>query len=121
MCDQAVKEDSSSLQVVPDWFFTQEQIDLWDDDKCYEWYDDGKNKFFDDYDDEDNFFDCYEGYQKRKAQKVKIKEELLPIAWHPSRYQDWCIPEDEKQWIEKLWAQGMGFLYLMTGYKNFLA
>ena len=93
MCDQAVKEDSSSLQFVPDWFFTQEQIDLWDDDKCYEWYDDGKNKFFDDYDDEDNFFDCYEGYQKRKAQKVKIKEELLPIAWHPSRYQDWCAPE----------------------------
>ena len=25
------------------------------------------------------------GYQKRKAQKAKIKEELLPIAWHPDR------------------------------------
>ena len=36
MCDQAVKYDSSSLQFVPDWFVTQEQIDLWDDDKCFE-------------------------------------------------------------------------------------
>ena len=78
------------------------------------------NKFFDDYDDEDNFFDCYEGYQKRKAQKVKIKEELLPIAWHPSRYWDWCVPEDEKQEIKNCGHKAWVILYLMTGYKNFL-
>ena len=36
-------------------------------------------------------------YQKRKAQKAKIKEELLPIAWHPDRVMDLCIPEDEKK------------------------
>ena len=29
--------------------------------------------------------------KKRKAQKVKIKKELMPIAWHPSRYWDWCM------------------------------
>ena len=41
---------------------TQEQIKIWRDeyyDKAAEWY---------------------EGYQKRKTQKAKIKEELLPIA-----------------------------------------
>ena len=93
MCDQAVRDDSSSLQFVPDWFVTQEQIDLWDDDdKGFEWYDDGKDKFFD------------EGYKKRKAQKAKIKEELLPITWHPSRYWDWCMSEDEKKETEKLWV-----------------
>ena len=41
--------------------------------------------------------------KKRKAQKAKIKEELLPIAWHPLRWWDWCVPEDEKRETEKLW------------------
>ena len=27
----------------------------------------------------------------------KIKEELMPIAWHPSRYWHWCMSEDEKK------------------------
>ena len=42
-------------------------------------------------------------WNKRKLQKAKIKEELLPIAWHPSRWWDWCIPEDKKKETEKLW------------------
>ena len=29
----------------------------------------------------------------------------MPIAWHPSRYWDWCVPEDEKEATEKLWKQ----------------
>ena len=41
----------------------------------------------------------YHAYQKRKAQKTSIKEELLPIAWHPSIYWDWCMSEDEKRSI----------------------
>ena len=32
---------------------------------------------------------------RRKAQNSKIKEELLPIAWHPNRVKDWCMSEDE--------------------------
>ena len=48
-------------------------------------------------DNEDKFFERYDGYQKRKAQKAKIKEELLPITWHPLRYWDWCMSEDEKK------------------------
>ena len=31
------------------------------------------------------------------------------IAWHPSRWWDWCIPEDEKQETEKLWRQVQAF------------
>ena len=80
MCDKAVKDDSSSLQFVPDWLVTQEQIGLWDDDTCFRWYDDGKDKFIEFNDDEDNFLEWYDGYKKRKAQKSKIKEELMPIA-----------------------------------------
>ena len=68
-----------------DWFVTQGQIDLWHDDDY--WHDD------------DKLIKWYEGYQKRMAQKAKIKEELLPIAWHPDRVMDWCMSEDEKgQW-----------------------
>ena len=32
MCDKAVKDDSSSLQFVPDWFIIREWIDMWFDD-----------------------------------------------------------------------------------------
>ena len=55
-------------------------------------------------DDEDKFF-CrwYDGYKKRKAQKAKMKEELVPVAWHPSRWLDWCMSEDEKSDVKKLW------------------
>ena len=51
------------LEFVPDWFVTHQQVKICHDD--------------DDYDDD--------RYQKRKSQKAKIKEELMPIAWHPNR------------------------------------
>ena len=47
---------------------------------------------------------CYEGHEKCKAQKAQIKDELMSIAWHPSRFWDWCVPEDEKKETDKLWA-----------------
>ena len=52
-------------------------------------------------DNEDNFFKLYNAYKKRKAQKASIKEELIPIAWPPSRWWNWCIPEDEKKETEQ--------------------
>ena len=51
--------------------------------------------WYEDFDDE--IIEWYEGYQKRKAQKAKIKEELLPIVWHPNRVMGWCILEDKKR------------------------
>ena len=71
-----------SLQFVPDWFLAQQQIDTWYDDD-YVYNDSGMIKW-------------YNGYQNRKAQKAKIKEELLPIAWHPNSVMDWCMPKDKK-------------------------
>ena len=85
VCDKAVRDDSSSLQYVPDWFVTREGV--------YMWYDD--SKYHDD--DDDKSFKWYNNYKKRKAQKAKIYEELLPIAWHPLRWWDWCMSEDEKR------------------------
>ena len=96
---KVVKGDSSSLQVVPDWFITKDWIDMWNDDdkdKPFEWYDDDKAKFFELL---VNiiFFEWYDGYQKHKAQKAQIKEEFLPIAWHPNCLIDWYMLEDEKR------------------------
>ena len=71
MCKRAIKADLYTLVFCPDWFITQGQIKSWYDD---------------DYDDE--ALEWYKGCQKGKAQKAKIKEELPPIAWHPSRWWD---------------------------------
>ena len=90
MCDNVMWEDPSSLQYVFHWFVTQQQVKLWHDDSKY-YYDDELNEWND-------------GYKKRKAQKVQIKEELLPFAWHPWRWWAWCAPEDKKNEIEKLWV-----------------
>ena len=87
MCDKEVKYDPSSLKFVPDWFVTWEQIDKWYDNN--QWYHD------------DEMIEWYKGYKKRKAQKAKIKKELMPIACHPSRYQDWCMSEDQKKKRQK--------------------
>ena len=78
------------MQFVPDWFATQQQLKIWHDD--------------DDYCNDDELIEWYNGYQKRKAQKAQIKEELMPIAWHPSRWWGWCVPNHEKQEIKKLQA-----------------
>ena len=49
-----------------------------------DYYHDGGGHWGDD--DEDEVFDWYEGYKKRKVQNAKIKKEVMPIAWHPSKY-----------------------------------
>ena len=93
MFEKVVKDDPSSLQYVPDWFVTGEWACMWYDKSDY-WADDENNKFF----------KWYDGYKKRKAQKAKLKEELMRVVWHPSRWWDWCVPEDEKKETEKLWS-----------------
>ena len=87
LCIKAVEACPWLLKYVPDWILTQEQVKLW---HGYDYYCNNE------------FIKWYEGYQKRMAQKASIKEELSPIAWHPSRWWGWCVPEDEKK-TEKLW------------------
>ena len=62
MCNKAVRRKPYTLRYVLDWFVTQHLLKIWHDN------------------DEDKFFEWYDGYKKRKAQKAAIKEELLPIA-----------------------------------------
>ena len=98
MCSQAVR-NNRAVFFVPDWFdqqlelvrmlIGQQQLDVGHDDDY--WYHD------------DDIIEWYESYKKRKAQKISIKKELLPIAWHPSIWWDWCMSEDQKKETEKLW------------------
>ena len=39
----------------------------------------------------------YYGYKVKKAQKAKLKGEILPISWYPNRVIDWYMSEDEKR------------------------
>ena len=90
MCNDVEQRASYSLRFVPDWFVTQEQLEIWNDG--------------DDYCIGDEIIEWYKRYKKLRAQKAKIKEELLLIAWHPSRWWELCMSEDEKSDAEKLWA-----------------
>ena len=59
MCIKAVEAGLGLLEYVPDWFVTQQQIKIWRNDDAYC--------------DDDELIKWYNGYQKRKAQKAKIK------------------------------------------------
>ena len=50
---------------------------MWYDD----YYDDDGDHWEDD-NDEDKFFEWYDGFKKWKAQKANIKKELMPITWY---------------------------------------
>ena len=89
MCKGVVEKYPWALKYIPDWFVASEQLNLWRDYHCpYH---------------NNEMIKWYEGYKKQKVQKAEIKEEVIPIAWHPSRWYDWCISEDEKKETEKLW------------------
>ena len=73
MCIEAVQRNPWMLEYVPHWSVTLQEMEEFDDDELITWPD---------------------AYIKRKTQKAQIKEELIPITWHPDRYWDWCVPED---------------------------
>ena len=75
-----VKKRTLSGQEIKTWHYYDDYFA--DDDGVIEWHDE-------------------EYHQKRKAQKASIKKVLLPIAWHPSRYWDWCMSEHEKKGYRK--------------------
>ena len=97
MRERVVEKYPWALEYVPDWFVKCEELNLWHD---YLYHNNDRfvcsyhNKY-------DRFIKWCNGYQKRKAQKAKIKEELMPIAWHASRWWDWCVPENKKKKRQK--------------------
>ena len=44
-------------------------------------------------------------FEKRKALKKDINEELMLVAWHPKRWWNFCMSEDEKKQIEPIFLR----------------
>ena len=83
MCEYAIQDESEFIDFVPDYFITEDMLS--NISLIARW-------------------DFMENFKKRKNLKKEIARELLVIAWHPDRWWDWCVPEDEKKTIEKLWC-----------------
>ena len=73
-----------------------------------------RNGGWNDYDDDDNFsleayFEEHETFAANTFEKqmrhFQLREELLPLAWHPDRVIDWCFDEDEKKDLHILWGE----------------
>ena len=47
----------------------------------------------------------YIKFAKHKALKKKLNEELMSIAWHPKRWLNFCMSEDEKKGTELIFAE----------------
>ena len=119
VCDEAVDYYLLVLTFIPDWFVTSKILETFhdallanndilfsDDQMCIVGVDLDKINL-----DNDNNFDeddpetiiylrllawCYK-FEKRKALKKDINIELMPVAWHRTRWWDCCISEDEKK------------------------
>ena len=81
MCIKVVEEGPWQFNLVPDHFKIREMCER--AVEVIEWYD---------------------GFKKHKAKKAQIKEELMPLAWHTSRWWNWGVPEDEKKETETFWG-----------------
>ena len=83
MCEKSVEKYPLILIFVPDWFVIPGQVKVWHDHNYYC--------------DDDEIIEWYDGYKKQKAQKAQVKKELMPIAWHPLKWWNCCVPEDGKK------------------------
>ena len=99
MCNEAVESESWMLKHVSDWFVTQKICNeaVQRAPRMFEYAPD----WFVTLQEFDDVLKLRYAYIKRKAQKAQIKEELMPVAWHPDRWWNWCVPEDEKKELEK--------------------
>ena len=94
------------LKYVADSFVTHQQIKIWHDN--------------DGYCNDAELIEWYKGHQKLKTQKAKIKEDLMPIVWNPSRWWDWCFPEDEKKKRQKNYGHKQGLFVFDDQTQHFL-
>ena len=44
-------------------------------------------------------------FKKRKALEKELSEELTPVVWHPNRWWDWCMSEDEEKEIDPMFIE----------------
>ena len=133
MCDKAINDSLAAQKLIPDWLVTskiiKKKLMLWMEMKIYSNEDSGEVVFnyneigvvnidlnhisLDDNFDKDDPDTIVLGrhlawhikFEKRKALKKQLNKELIPAAWHPSRWQHWCKSEDEKKKINQIFIE----------------
>ena len=102
MCEEVIRVRLAAFFLIPDCFKTQEiciravKVDPWQLQDVPDWSEVLQEMWYED--DDDELIKWYHDYQKRRAQKAKIKEELIPVTWHPNRVMDQYMSEDERRW-----------------------
>ena len=46
-------------------------------------------------------------FKKRKELKKELSNELMSVAWHPKRWSDWSVSEDEKKEIDLIFDKAL--------------
>ena len=44
-------------------------------------------------------------FEKRKALRKELNEELMSVAWDPNRWWDWCVSEDGEKEIDPMFPE----------------
>ena len=47
----------------------------------------------------------FEKHKELEKKKKKLNEELMSAVWHPTRWWDWCVSEDEKMKIDPIFIK----------------
>ena len=137
VCDEAVDDSLATLKLIPDWFVTSKMIKklftaLYADENILYFDEDFDNVAFNcngmgildidlnninldntiDKDDPDTIIlirllACHIKFEKSKALKKIISEELMPVAWHSKKWLNFCMSENEKKEIELILTDGL--------------
>ena len=127
MCDAAVNDSVATLKLIPDWLVTSKMMKTvftasyadqntfyFNEDSSYvefncngmvisdiDFNNTNLDNNFDKYDPDTiiilRHLDLHIKLETRNAHKNLISEELMPIAWFPKRWWNFCMPEDEKK------------------------
>ena len=135
MCDKAVDDCLAALKHIPNWFviskmikkkftalYADENILYFNESSCDVLFNcnemgllniDFNNIGLDDNFDEDDpdtiilmrLLAWHIKFEKWKELKKEFSEELMPVAWLPNRWWDWCMSEDEKKEIDAMFIE----------------
>ena len=125
MCDKAFDHSIAALKFVPDWLVTSKIFENFHDslvpnNDILFFYEDFSKVFFYgngmcilgavfdkiNLDDDSNFYEDNRdtiihakllAWHNKFEKAKKIDEPLMPVAWHPARWWNWCDPDDEKK------------------------
>ena len=132
MCDEAVDDFLAALKFIPDRFVASKMFKklltvLYADDNILYFNEDSGNVIFScnemgilnidlnndtNYNEDDpetiihiKLLAWLIKFEKRKPLKKELNEELMLVAWHPRKWWNFCMSEDEKKEIEPIFTE----------------